>query len=206
MVFDIAALSFVLIFSFIMMKRGGMRALMSLGGFVLSIVVASMLYPYLTEWVYETPLPENLEEIVREHIKVGNTEEEAEMESIDALPDFVREAFLETAETAVESFSDTFAKTITRLIINIIVFVLLIAATKLIISLLSGMVNVITELPLIHEIDSLVGFGCGLAISLTIVWLAVLLIGVLSTSNEAVAEWIEGSYAVGIMSNITPFE
>ena len=45
MVFDIAALSFVLIFSFIMMKRGGMRALMSLGGFVLSIVVASM--PFL---------------------------------------------------------------------------------------------------------------------------------------------------------------
>ncbi|MBQ6795416.1 MAG: CvpA family protein [Clostridia bacterium] len=206
MVFDIAALSFVLIFSFIMMKRGGMRALMSLGGFVLSIVVASMLYPYLTEWVYETPLPENLEEIVREHIKVDNKEEEAEMESIDALPDFVREAFLETAETAVESFSDTFAKTITRLIINIIVFVLLIVVTKLIISLLSGAVNFVTKLPLIHEIDSLVGFGCGLAISLIVVWLAVLLLGVLSSSNEVVAEWIEGSRAVGIMSNITPFE
>ena len=66
--------------------------------------------------------------------------------------------------------------------------------------------NFVTKLPLIHEIDSLVGFGCGLAISLIVVWLAVLLLGVLSSSNEVVAEWIEGSRAVGIMSNITPFE
>lgn len=205
MVFDIAALSFVLIFSFIMMKRGGMKALLSLGGFVLSIVVASMLYPYLTEWVYETPLPENLEEIVREAVKMEDSEE-AKMENIDALPDFVREAFLETAETAVESFSDTFAKTVTRLIINIIVFVLLIAVTKLIVSLLSGAVNVIGKLPLIHEINALVGFGCGLAISLAVVWLAAMLSSVLSASSETVAGWIEGSYAVGIMSNITPFE
>ncbi len=203
MVFDIAVLAFVLIFSLIMMKRGGMRALLSLGSFVLSIVVASTLYPALTDMVYKTPLPENLEAIVGETIVIDGNDE---MEAFDALPDFIKDALEETRGTAVESITRSLAKTVTRLIINIIIFVLLIIATKIVISLLSGALNVVTKLPVIHELNALVGFGCGLAISLVIVWIAVMLTGVVAASNETVAGWIEGSYSVNIMSNISPFK
>lgn len=203
MIFDIAALIFVLIFSLIMMHRGGMCAILSLGGFVLSIIVASMLYPVLTDVVYQTPLPENLERIVSEVIVIeGDAGAE---ESFDALPEFLQKALEDTKNTAVENITTSLAKTVTRLIINIIIFVLLIIVTKLVISLLSGALNLVTKLPVLHELNSLVGFLCGLAISLVIVWLASLLAGALAASNEAVAGWIDKSYVVSIMSNITPF-
>ncbi len=202
MVFDIAALAFVLIFSVVMMKRGGMRALLSLGGFALSVVVASAMYPALTDMVYKTPLPENLEAIVTEAMVI---DENDDLEALDALPDFIKNAFEETKNTAMESITHSLAKTVTRLIINIIIFVLLIVVTKIVISLLSGALNIVTKLPVLHELNSLVGFGCGLVISLVIVWLAVLLLGTVATSNEAVAGWIEGSRTVEIMSGISPF-
>lgn len=203
MVFDIAALAFILIFSLIMMKRGGMKAILSLGGFALSIIVASMLYPTLTDVVYKTPLPENLEEIVKEAIVIEGSE--SEMEAVDALPDFMKNALTETREEAVESITRSLAEVVTRLIINIIIFVLLIVVTKVCISLLSGALNLVTKLPVLHELNALTGFLCGLAISLVIVWLAVALTGALATSNELVAQWIKDSYVVSLLSNISPF-
>ncbi len=203
MVFDIAALAFTVIFSLIMMKRGGMRALLSLGSFILSIVVASMLYPVLTEAVYKTPLPENLEEIVKEALV---TEESGEdMEAFDALPGFMKNIIEDTQSTVMESVSRTLAQTVTRFLINIIIFVLLVVATKLIISLLSGAMNIVTKLPVLHELNSLTGLVCGLAVSLVVVWIAVMATGAVATSNRTVAAWIENSYAVDIMSNISPF-
>lgn len=203
MVFDIAALAFTVIFSLIMMKRGGMRALLSLGSFILSIVVASMLYPVLTEAVYKTPLPENLEEIVKEALV---TEESGEdMEAFDALPGFMKNIIEDTQSTVMESVSRTLAQTVTRFLINIIIFVLLVVATKLIISLLSGAMNIVTKLPVLHELNSLTGLVCGLAVSLVVVWIAVMTTGAVATSNRTVAAWIENSYAVDIMSNISPF-
>lgn len=203
MVFDIATLAFVLIFSLIMMKRGGMSAILSLGGFVLSIVVASMLYPALTDVVYTTPLPENLEAIVDEAIVLDGSD--TDMEAFDALPDFIKNALEETKNTAVESITRSLAEAVTRLIINIVIFVLLIVITKLVISLLSGALNLVTKLPVIHELNSLVGFLCGLGVSLVIVWIVVMLAGLVSASNETVAAWLENSYAVSIMSSISPF-
>lgn len=203
MVFDIAALAFVLVFSLVMMKRGGMKAILSLGGFVLSIVIASMLYPALTDMVYETPLPENLEKIVSETIIIEG--DETELETIDTLPDFIKSALTETTETAVEGITRSLAEVVTRLIINIIIFVLLIVVTKACISLLSGVVNLVTKLPVLHELNALVGFLCGLAISFVIVWIAVALTGALASTSVLVAQWIKDSYVVSIFSNISPF-
>lgn len=203
MFFDIAALAFILIFSLIMMKKGGMSAILSLGGFVLSIVVASMLYPALTDIVYETPLPENLEEIVSSVIVIDGDIQGSE--SFEALPEVFKKALEDTQGSAVENITVSLAKTVTRLIINIIIFVLLIVVTKLVISLLSGAINLVTKLPVLHELNALVGFLCGLAISLVIVWLACLSAGVLAASNETVAQWIQDSCVMSIMSNINPF-
>lgn len=204
MIFDIAAIAFVLIFSLIMMKKGGMSAILSLGGFVLSIVVASMLYPALTEAVYKTPLPENLEEIVSE-VLVIEASSDGESDAIDAMPDFLRNLLEDTKNTAMESITSSLANTVTRLIITIIIFVLLIVVTKLTISLLSGALNLVTKLPVIHELNALVGFGCGFAGALVIVWIVSMLTLLLATSNSAVADWIGSSYVLNIMSNINPF-
>ena len=115
MVFDIAAIAFVLIFALIMMKKGGMSAVLSLGGFVLSIVVASMLYPALTEAVYKTPLPENLEEIVSEVLVIETSaDEKSDAQAVDAMPDFLKNLLEDTKNTAVESITTSLKKKIRK--------------------------------------------------------------------------------------------
>lgn len=202
MIFDIVAIVFVLVFSLVMMKRGGTRAILSLGGLVLSMIVASFLYPVLTDAVYKTPLPENLEAIVRETIDVNDT---YDAESIDALPEFIKNAIDTTATTVAEDVASAVAKSVTRTIISVVIFVLLVILTKLIIMFITGALNLVMKLPVLSELNMLVGFVCGLAISGIIVWLAVAFISSIGASNVAVAAWIEGSRVAEIMSNISPF-
>lgn len=203
MIFDIVALTFVLVLSLVMMHRGGMKAMFSFGGLILSVIVASLLYPVLTDAVYSTPLPENLEAIVRESvtpdIQIGDSE------AIDALPDFLKSAIDTVEEGAAETVATSLSAMITKVIINIVVFVLLIIVTKIVIAIASGAMELVAKLPVLKELNSLVGFVCGLCMSMVIVWIAVALTGAFAASNETVAAWIENSYTVGIMSNINPF-
>lgn len=204
MIFDIAALIFTLTVSLVMMRRGGMKAIFSLGGLVLSIIVASLLYPVLTDMVYETALPENLEAIVRETI-APDTEPQDENEAIDALPDFMQSAIRTAEDEAAEAITTSLSAAVTRVIINVIIFVLLIVVTKLTIAVASRILELATKLPVLKELNAVVGLGCGIVISFVIVWIAVAFTGVLASSNESVSAWIEDSYTVDIMSNINPF-
>ena len=204
MIFDIAALIFTLTVSLVMMRRGGMKAIFSLGGLVLSIIVASLLYPVLTDMVYETALPENLEAIVRETIAPDN-EPQDENEAIEALPDFMQSAIRTAENEAAEAITTSLSAAVTRVIINIIIFVLLIVVTKLTIAVASRILELATKLPVLKELNAVVGLGCGIVISFVIVWIAVAFTGAVASSNESVSAWIEDSYTVDIMSNINPF-
>lgn len=203
MIFDVAALAFAVVFSLIMMKKGGMKAVLSFTGVVLSIVVASMLYPVITDIVYATPLPRNLEEIVTEAIVVDGAAEG--IEAIDAMPNFIRSAIGDALNASAEAIADSLAASVTKVIIDVIVFILLLIATKLLLTFVSGALNLTMKLPVLKQLNGFVGFVCGAAISFVVVWIAVALTGVLATSNTQVAQLIDGSYVVEFMSDISFF-
>lgn len=203
MVFDIVALIFILIFSLAMMKKGGMKALLSLGGLILSIVVASLLYPVITNAVYSTPLPENLQEIVSETICADESASEADY--FDALPQFMKKAIAPSVNSAADAVAEAVAESVTRIIINVVIFVLLVIITKVVIMFITGGANLVMKLPVLSQLNSLIGFGCGFVTSALIVWIAVALISSVGASNATAASWLEGSYVADIMSSITPF-
>ena len=203
MVFDLVATGFIIIFSLFMMKKGGVRAILSFSGLLISIVIAYMLYPVVTDYVYDTPLPENLEVIVGEALTIRGESEG--WEAIDAMPDFVRNAIKLEANEAIDSILEAVAKSVTKVIIDVIIFVILIVLTKFALIFISGALNVTMKLPVLKQLNSLVGLLCGLVMSLVIVWRVVAATGVIAASNANVAVWIEGSEVVRIMSNMTPF-
>lgn len=208
MIFDIAVIIFVIVLSLVMMNRGGMRAILSLGGLVVSMIVASMLYPMLTDGIYKTPLPENLEKIVKETVYSSNdkdAEDEMATDDLDALPSFMKNAINNKKDAVIENVTDAVCASVTRIIINVMIFILLIILTKLIIAFISIGLNLTMKLPVLSELNKLVGLGCGLATSVVIVWLAVMFVSSVAASNATVAELIKDSYTVGIMSNISPF-
>ncbi len=199
MIFDIVAVVFAVVLSLVMMKKGGVKAALSLGSLVLSVFTASLIYPVITDAVYKTPLDENVETIVREAIAVEN--ESSAAESFDSLPDFIKNV-ADIAENAVaEQITDAIAVAVTRVIINVVIFILLIIITKIVLAVLSGTIGILVKLPVLHQLNSLVGLCCGAATSLVVIYLAVILVSSLAAGNPTVAGWIENSRIVEFMSN-----
>lgn len=203
MIFDILAIAFVVLFSLYMMKKGGIKAILSLASLALAVIIGAMCYPVLTEAVYATDLPKGVEEAVEKSIREKG--EEAGLEAIDAMPDFVRNSITIDEEAALEKVLDDVSDEIARLVINVINFVLVVIVTKIILAFLISFLNITAKLPVIRQIDQVIGLGCGIVISFTMLWLAVAAAGVAAASNVTVANAIEGSHAVSIMSNIAPF-
>lgn len=205
MIFDIVSIVFVVLFSAVMMKKGGMKALLSLCSFVLSVVVASLAYPVLSDALYATALPENVEAAVMKMLE-GDTDEVTD-EKMEKIPDFVKNAINieEEANNLHDKIMSDIAKQIARVVINASVFILAVIVTKLVLALLSGAVGVTAKLPVIKQLNGIVGLGCGAVTGIAVVWIAVAALSVAGTSNTAAAELLEGSHVAAIMSNIAPF-
>lgn len=203
MIFDIAAIVFVVLFSMYMMKKGGVKAILSLVSFVLAIIIATLCYPVLTEAVYATDLPASVENAIGDVLHEKG--EEVGIEAIDAMPDFVRNSIEIDEEEVLDKMLDKATKDIARLVINVINFILVVIITKIVLAFLIGALDITTKLPVIHQLNSLVGLIGGVVISLGLVWLAVCAAGVVAASNPTVAEAVDGSWVVTIMSNIAPF-
>lgn len=203
MIFDIIALVFVLIVTFVMMKKGGIKAVVSLIGLVLSVVIASSVYPVLSETVYKTDIPVTIEKTISETLSEGY--DNISWEAVDAMPVFIRNAVRTDVDSRADDMVLTLSEAVTEVVINIMLFILLVIVTKLILAVLVKMLDLVAKLPVIKQFNALTGALCGLGMSLVIVWLVVALLGVAGAANPTAARAIEGSYTVEIMSNITPF-
>lgn len=211
MYFDIIAICFVVLFSVYMMKRGGVKAVLSLTSFVLSVIVAVCCYPAVTDWIYQTTLPETVEERVYDMLE-GDKEnasdaaiDEDSIGAIDAMPDFVREHITIEKDKATDIIREKVAEDISYLLIKVISFVIVVIVTKLILAVLTSVLNITAKLPVLKQLNGIVGLLGGLIVSLLVVWVAVWAVNTLSLSNEAALKIAQESYVVEFMSNIAPF-
>lgn len=204
MYFDILALIFSIILTLIMMKRGGVRALVSLCSLVISIVIAMSLYPVLTDAVYQTPVPENIEKTVSAAIaeKYGET---FDLEALDAMPEFIQKAVSGSVAGKAQDMTDTLSRAVTKAIIEVLLFLTVIVLTKLLLAFLVKFLDLIVKLPIIKQFNSLTGILCGVGMSFIIVWVASMVLGVMSASNQAAAEFMKDSSVAAFMNGISLF-
>ncbi|MCD8049210.1 MAG: CvpA family protein [Clostridia bacterium] len=204
MVIDIAALAFVIVFSYFSMKKGAVGAAFKLCGTIIAIVVGMLMYPVVADWVYMTEIPDKVSASVAETIAENDGLDGVE-ESIDAMPKFIQKSVGKSIEDGIASVEQSAAKLVTRAILNIIVFILLSAVTKIIIMLLSKALKLTNRLPILKQCNALLGLALGLVSSLIIVWGASALISALAMSNEALANRALDSYTIAIMGMVSPF-
>ncbi|MGM9552138.1 MAG: CvpA family protein [Clostridia bacterium] len=203
MYFDIFAFVFVLAFSFIMMKKGGAQALLSLISLILSVVIALFVYPYLSTLLYETPVDENISAIISESLMDKSVNEMAS--TISAMPDFIAGPMENLIAEDVQTTCDRVSDIVTKNIVNIITFILVLVVTKLILAMLFKMLDIFTGLPLIKQANSLVGFLCGLVLSFVILSVVVHILGIFAVGNESIAPVLENSYVAEIVETVSPF-
>lgn len=203
MLFDIAAVAFILLVSLYMMKKGGAKAILSLFSLVLSIAVAMGMYPHVSEFLYETPFPEAIESSIEGILVEKSLETVTDVAT--EMPDFIANHVLMTLSGDAEEIAREMANSITKTVVDIITFVLVLIVTRLILWLLSGILNLLTKIPLVKQANALVGFLCGAGVGYLIVCVAVYVLSAFAVGNETLAGFMDGSYMVGIITNTSHF-
>lgn len=206
MIFDISAIVFAVLFSLYMMKKGGVKAILSLSSFFLSVIIASMAYPVVTEVLYSTPVCDYVEKSVEEALRERGDEATLDaLDSIDAMPDFVRNSIEIQKNDTYEKIIRKATEDISRIILKVISFIAVVIVTKVILAILISMLNLTAKMPGIRQINSIVGLCGGVVISLVVVWLAVFVTGALSASNSTVADIVKDSHVVAFFGETAPF-
>lgn len=146
MIFDILLAAFLLAMAFWGFKSGLVRSVFSLGGFALSILLAAILYPMVTNWLMKT----QFYTFILERVVTPN------MPAADAgwnLPSFLTEGINSSVQTAAESA----AQSIVAIAAVLVVFVL----CKVGLSLVAKVLNLVAKLPVISLFNKLGGLMCG---------------------------------------------
>ena len=193
-------------------KDGFAKTLVSLLGFVVAIVVASVLCAPVSEFVYDKTMKEPIEDSISSVFLGGTDETEVVPEqsvisaaiedSIEKLPPFIRditgieekkdeiintvnENVTSSAEKITEVVCDGYIKPVVIKILSVLVFLLLFILVWLICKIVAKMLKIINKIPLLGKVNELLGGIIGLVRGLVIALIVTFVI-VMLVSDTAV--------------------
>lgn len=159
---DIILIAVIALFSYIGAKRGLIRTLVGILSTAVSLFVSMALYRPVAMALSNSPVGD----YVREYITKLAAEKTGDMLSI-------------IGNSAIEAP--------TMLVINIISFAVVVVLTKVIISLVAGIMNVASKLPIIRQANALLGFSAGVISGLLVCYIAIGIIGAFETEESIIA-------------------
>lgn len=169
---DIILIAILIIFARLGAKRGLIKTLMGAVSTLLSLVLTALIYNPFSQMLYNSP--------VGEYVR-----------------GFVKRLFEEKTQNGIIiPLLDKAIETASMLIINIISFIIIIIAVKLILTFLSRFLNIAAKLPVIKQLNSLLGMFAGAVSGILICYIIVGIIGTLNGEGNisVLKESIENSY------------
>ncbi len=200
-VLDIAVVVIAAIFLFLGIRRGFIKTAIRLIGLVVALVAAGLISTPLAAWIFDSFLTEPLRAIVAEQaasaaVTAAQTAQEQLSAIIGGLPALVRSAFdlsgmlipAEGAAMATEALTQTVMNDIVRplclsLLQAVLFLVLFILLYVLVQWIGKGVNKVFTTLPIIRQINGLLGGVLGLLEGVGAVYLLTLVLGLYMTMS-----------------------
>ncbi len=208
MIADIIIIAIIALFVIIGIVRGAAKSLLNLAGFVLAAISAYYLSGYLSELIYNTfiknMVTENLEQIIHQY-----GVEYAAQNAFEAFPSWISGIFtailalfgtnvndfssnINIGATISESAAQAIEKAIAPsvvMILGLLLVVLLFIVIHIIVKVLIKLVLNVFEIPIIKQVNKLLGGVLGAVEGLVIVWFAVnIFYAVASVSNPQLAQ------------------
>lgn len=199
---EILLLIGVLIFLLFMVlygyKNGLVRLMLSLVATIVAFLISMMLMePCETFIKNNTPIYDNIKEQMADYTdKYISTEldfssAEKQKETIQELklPSAIRDKILkdsEKGETLVidaSSFNDYVSTSLTDIIVKALSLFILFIITKLILRIIISLLDIISRLPLVHEMNKLLGSVVGFVEGIFVIWILCLFVTVFSGTN-----------------------
>jgi len=151
MIVNIIILAIFLLFLIIGFVKGFLKQVISIGGTILAIVLASTFCGTLVDLVVKnTELFSNLQNAISEHIPT------IDKAVIETFPAFLKEIFAPILNDATDALS-TVAANLTSLIFNVIAFIVIFLVVKLVVFLLGKILNAIFSKNVLGFINRFLG-------------------------------------------------
>lgn len=170
---------------------GGLRTLWSIGCVVVSIALSSMLNPmvsdFLNEQVHlskyiEADIMEYLEEQAQEELdKAGADVQIAFVNGLE-IPSFWKSTINNNNtedgynKLSAQGFMEYVASSIAAISVNTLAFIITFVLVAVILKIISVAFGIVDKIPLLKQVNKLVGIGLGLVKGLLVIWLIMTII------------------------------
>ena len=198
---DLVILGIILLCIIIGYVRGLTGSLIKILSFVLSIVIAFILFiPVSNLVINNTKIDENLEKSIREMILDNNEGKEEKMP--EAITDYIGQKVEQATDSAKETIVDNTARDVSLTIVKAGTWIVLFIIARILLILLKYITALIAKLPVIKQCDKLGGIIYGLLEGLVIVYVLLAIISFASPMmGESILDSINQSYVGSMMYN-----
>lgn len=182
--------------------KGLTGALIKIIAFVMSLVIAFVLFVPVSNFVIQnTQIDENIERSIREMIvsQEGKTEED---KMPTAINEYISKQVEKAADSAKEGVADLAAKEVAQTIVKAGTWIGLFVVARIVLILLKLITSLITKLPVIKQFDKIGGIIYGLLEGLIITYFALAMISFITPMTKGkLSEQINKSYIGSTMYN-----
>lgn len=198
---DIVILAIIVLCIIIGYVRGLTGSLIKIVSFVLSLIIAFVLFvPVSNVIINNTEIDENLEASIRNMIIQEEQNEDENMP--EAITDYIGQKIDQAADDAKESIVDSTARDVSLTIVKAGTWIALFIIARILLIFLRFITSLIAKLPVIKQFDKLGGIIYGLLEGLIIVYVLLALISFISPMlNGTLANAIDESFVGSMMYN-----
>ena len=198
---DLVILAIMILCIIIGYVRGLTGSLIKILSFVLSIVIAFILFIPISNLIIDkTQIDENLEQTIRETI-IGN-EQNKEENMPQAITDYIGQKVENVADDAKEAIADSTARDVAVTIVKAGTWILLFIIARILLIFLRFITALIAKLPVIKQCDKLGGIIYGIIEGLIIIYVLLAIISFVSPMLSGnLANAIDKSYIGSRMYN-----
>ncbi len=213
---DVIIVAIVVLYALRGWRKGFFRSLMGLIGAMIALVAALTVSRFLSQWIFDafirTPLAASITQTMAE------TGASTASGIMSALPQFLRELVGWTGNSAQElqnlisssagPAADILVNIISPLVINLIMIVaaiVLFIIFLIIVRLLLRLLNKVTKVPVIKQLNGILGFLLGIGKGIIIVWMLCALVSIIVPLFGPSAQWaqdaMDHSYVFRALAN-----
>ena len=176
---DLVILGIIVLCVVIGYVRGLTGALIKILSFVLSIIIAFILFiPVSSLIINNTKIDENLEQSIKEMIIDNNESKDEKMP--EAITDYIGQKVEQATDSAKETIVENTARDVSLTIVKASTWIALFIIARILLILLKYITALIAKLPVIKQCDKLGGIVYGLLEGLIIVYVLLAIISTLS--------------------------
>lgn len=193
--------------------RGLIKSVFKTFSSILSLIIAFMLHPILTKLIIATPIFDILKQNIADNLGLSLTQtaasqpEQIQIISSLPLPNFINEMLIDNNNTVVHELLDTHGIAdyicgyLANLIISIAVTLLLVLFMRLIVRVIIKSLDIMSKLPVIHQLNFLGGGIIGAVSGVILIWIVMLglMLFIADSSYGFIQESIDGSILCKIL-------